>query len=204
MTAEGWVSTPLPLSQTQTPAEVSHAHTPSLPTPQPLVLLPSEGIPALGSSTPTIKKKRGLKGWEGEIVPSPHHSLNTPADGNAYDVFTPLRKIVTVPNEGNGSATSHVIVHCTLADIARATNLRVEDTAFALCECGLLERAQGVRRSRSGTGTVTLDGTVMEDVAHSRRNDERMVVGVTREMVESVAKERRVKEMCLSLAHVLL
>jgi hypothetical protein len=29
-------------------------------------------------------------------------------------------------------------------------------------------------------------------------------IGVTREMVETVAKERRVKEMCMSLVHVLL
>lgn len=218
MTAEGWVSTPLPLSQMQTPAEVSHAHTPSLPPSQshpqtralstsyPPTHLPlTEDIPTPGLSTPTTKKKRGLKGWDGEIVSSPH-SLTTPADGNAYDIFTPLRKIVTVPNERDGSATSHVVVHCTLADIARATNLRIEDAAFALCECGLLERVQAARCTG---GTTVFDGTnatgmVTEDAAHVQENDEHMVVGITREMVETVVKERRVKEMCLSLAHVLL
>ena len=29
-------------------------------------------------------------------------------------------------------------------------------------------------------------------------------ISITREMVEAVAKERRVKEMCMSLVHVLL
>jgi len=219
VTAEGWVSTPLPPSQTQTPAEVSHAHTPSLPpsqshsqiqflpTSQPPTHLPlTEDTPTPGLSTPTAKKKRGPKGWDGEIVPTPH-SLTTPADGNAYDIFTPLRKIVTVPNVRDGSATSHVVVHCTLADIARATNLRIEDVAFAMCECGLLERIQEARR---GGGTAVLDGTnatgitVTEDAAREQESDEHMVVGITREMVETVVKERRVKEMCLSLAHVLL
>jgi len=94
-------------------------------------------------------------------------------------MFTSLRTVETTPNQ-DGSATTHVIVHCTLADIARATNLRVEDTAFALNECGLLVR----RRSADGS---------IEDI-----------VAVSRDMVETVARDRGVKKMCMSLAHVLL
>lgn len=73
-----------------------------------------------------------------------------------------------------------MVVQCTLAEIARATNLRVEDAAFALNECGLLSHIQ------------------LDD------NGTKEQVGITREMVEAVAKERRVKEMCMSLSHVLL
>ena len=80
----------------------------------------------------------------------------------------------------DGSATTHVIVRCTLHDIARATNLRPEDTAFALSECGLLSRHQS-------------NGESCQDV-----------IAISREMVEAVAKERRVKELCLDQAHVLL
>ena len=69
--------------------------------------------------------------------------------------------------------TSHVVVRCTLEDIARATNLRPEDAAFALNECGLLSR-----RTREG-------------------EHEGEVVAISRETVETVAKERRVKPLCM-------
>ena len=95
------------------------------------------------------------------------------------EALNALRRIETISNP-DGSATSHVVVQCTLAEIARATNLRVEDAAFALNECGLLAHVQ-----------MDGDGTTEQ-------------IGVTREMVETVAKERRVKEMCMSLVHVLL
>ncbi|KAF8139710.1 acyl-CoA N-acyltransferase [Boletus edulis] len=105
---------------------------------------------------------------------TPHHF-----DALSIEVLNGLRRIETTSNP-DGSATSHVVVRCTLGDIARATNLRVEDAAFALNECGLLTHVQ---RDRDGA---------------------REQIGVTREMIEAVAKERRVKEMCMSLAHVLL
>jgi hypothetical protein len=79
----------------------------------------------------------------------------------------------------DGSATSHVVVRCTLADIAKAANLRPEDAAFALQECGLLSRK-------------------------TRETDEESVIVISRELVEAVAKERKVKQMCLDLSHVLL
>lgn len=111
-----------------------------------------------------------------------------------------FRKIITTPNP-DGSATSHVVVRCTLADIARATNLRVDDAAFALAECGLLERVRVVTR-RDGDGDAGVgEDDKMED--EDQEQSERVVMAITREMVEAVARERHVKEMCLSLAHVL-
>lgn len=82
----------------------------------------------------------------------------------------------------DGSATTHVVVKCTLPDLARATNLRIEDAVFALNECGLL-------RMRGKNG---------------REVDAPEMIVVTREMVEQVAKERGVKKACLILPHVLL
>jgi hypothetical protein len=70
------------------------------------------------------------------------------------------------------------MVNCALADLAHATNLRVDDAAFALNECGLLE----------SKGSV----------------DGKEVVCITREMVDKVGKERKVKIMLIDLAHVLL
>lgn len=66
---------------------------------------------------------------------------------------------------------------CTLADIARATNLRIEDAAFALNECGLLMR----RKAGVPEGDVIV---------------------ITRSLVEQVAKERKVKIMYMDLSCV--
>ena len=65
-------------------------------------------------------------------------------------MWTSLRSVETTANP-DGSATTHVVVRCTLADIARATNLRVEDAAFALNECGLLVR--GGEKGGGGGGS---------------------------------------------------
>src|SRR5438105_1559223 len=54
-------------------------------------------------------------------------------------IFTTERVFETTPRE-DGGADTHVQVKCTLADIARATNLRPDDAAFALNECGMLMR----------------------------------------------------------------
>lgn len=99
----------------------------------------------------------------------------------ADPLFKSLRTFTTSQNP-DGSATTHVGVKCTLADLARATNLRIEDAAFAMNECGLL-------RVRGKNG---------------READGPEMIVVTREMVEQVAKERGVKKACLILLHVLL
>ena len=78
----------------------------------------------------------------------------------------------------DGSATTHAFVRCSLENIARATNLRIEDAAFAMSECGLL-------RARTSTG-----------------GQETIVI--TRELVEKLAQERGLKRMCMEIQHVLL
>jgi hypothetical protein len=88
-----------------------------------------------------------------------------------------MRTVQETANK-DGSATSHVVVQCTLADLARATNLRLDDAAFALNECGLLERQVG--------------------------QDGKETVAITREMVDRVGAERKVKRMYMDLSHVLL
>jgi hypothetical protein len=103
------------------------------------------------------------------------YSYATAAD----PLFTSLRSFVTTINP-DGSATTHVVVKCTLSDIARATNLRMEDATFAMNECGML-RLRGKEKEED-------EGAIM----------------MTREMVEKVAKERNVKRMYLDLVHVLL
>ena len=69
-------------------------------------------------------------------------------------------------------------MRCSLENIARATNLRIEDAAFAMSECGLL-------RARTNVG-----------------GQETIVI--TRELVEKLAQERGLKRMCMEIQHVLL
>ena len=79
----------------------------------------------------------------------------------------------------DGSATTHVFARCTLEDIACATGIRTEDVAFTLHECGLLRRIQA------------LDSEETEEV-----------IVVSREMVEQVAREFKVKsKMCMEVQY---
>ncbi|KAI0063101.1 acyl-CoA N-acyltransferase [Artomyces pyxidatus] len=132
-----------------------------------------------------LRRRRSAKGWDGEVDTPPESSPSAApgTPGADDDTLAALRAVETTAN-ADGSATTHVVVRCTLADIARATNLRVEDTAFALNECGLLIRRYGA----GGDAGVGAEDTIV----------------ISREMVEAVAKERGVKRMCIDMAHVLL
>ncbi len=101
-------------------------------------------------------------------------------------------RTVVLKSNPDGSASVHVYVKCTLEDIARATNLRVEDAAFALNECGLLEKIRVERRKATEIGE---DPDSEEDLE---------TIVLTREMVETVAKERSVKRMIMNMRNVLL
>ncbi|KAI5990044.1 hypothetical protein F5J12DRAFT_786571 [Pisolithus orientalis] len=84
-----------------------------------------------------------------------------------------------------------VKVRCALGGVAHATNLRTEDAAFALAECGWLERVRVLAR-RDGDGNGGMgeedkmeDGDGLEDLEHSGRT----VMTITCEVVEAVARE---------------
>jgi histone acetyltransferase HTATIP/histone acetyltransferase MYST1 len=145
----------------------------------------------------SLKKRKKSKGFEGEVkegsvnveasmcmmplkdIPGPSFSFSSgfPHKTRILDpVFTMDRAFETIPNE-DGGAETNVKVECTLEEIAAATNLRIDDAAFALNECGLL-----MRRLLSG-----------ED------EGQKQVVVVTRRLVEKVAKERNIKRMYMDL-----
>lgn len=100
------------------------------------------------------------------------------------EIITNTRTTETTSNP-DGSATSHVYVRLTLTEIANATNIRVEDVGFAMSECGLL-----VKRYKSK------DEKSAEEVEE--------VIMVSREMVEAVARERKVKRTMIELECVML
>ncbi|OBZ79378.1 putative MYST-like histone acetyltransferase 1 [Grifola frondosa] len=107
--------------------------------------------PEDGTSGSKTKKRKSMKGWDGETLAKADAMLRTAQISDLSDpMYTSLRAVETTAN-ADGSATSHVVVRCSLADVARATNLRVDDAAFALNECGLLIRRRkddGPRRSK--------------------------------------------------------
>ncbi|KAF8531027.1 acyl-CoA N-acyltransferase [Gautieria morchelliformis] len=125
------------------------------------------------------RRRKRAKGFDGEMElvaqapPGPLHSTEAP-------FFESFRRSQTYANV-DGSATTHIIVSCTLEDISKATALRPEDAAFALKECGLLQR----RKRR--------DAEQPDDV-----------ICVSREMVEAMAKARGIKKNMMELNHVLL
>ena len=89
-------------------------------------------------------------------------------------------------------------VRCTLADIARATNLRVEDAAFALNECGLMVKRIQAKDAGEKAVVGAEGGTGFAGVSAGD------VIMMTRQMVEKVAKERNVKKPCMDIAFVKL
>ena len=76
-------------------------------------------------------------------------------------------------------------IKCTLDEISRATHLRTEDVAFAMAECGLL-----TRRKKAPT--------------MPNPEEEEEVIVVSREMIEKVAAERRVKPRPMLFPEMLL
>ncbi len=84
------------------------------------------------------------------------------------DAFRQARSV----HNPDGSATIHVFIECTLEELAKATFIRAEDISFALSECGLVR----YRRDES-----------------SESGGMRQVFMISRDMVEEVAAQRKVR-----------
>ncbi|KAF8168463.1 acyl-CoA N-acyltransferase [Crassisporium funariophilum] len=144
----------------------------------------TEEVPGDVDPVPQTKRNKKAKGFQGEVTEAsieksigmmPFKYIN---DAPSDPLFTTERVFETSHRE-DGGAETHVKVECTLAEISRATNLRVEDAAFALNECGLL----------------------MRRLTKTSEND---TVVITRSLVEAVAKERNVKIMYMDLSCVII
>ncbi|KAF8236942.1 acyl-CoA N-acyltransferase [Tricholoma matsutake] len=161
------------------PPECPHMSTVGLPD------LSKHTAPEPSDHNAGSKKRKRAKGFDGEMdpntvaSPTPTNGPNAVSvDGSVDPLFTTWR-VVDIIRRDDGSAEMHVSVQCTLGDLAKATNLRVEDAAFALHECGLLMRQ-------------------FKDV---KTRDHLLISG---ELVEKIAAERSVKEPCLNLNHIML
>jgi hypothetical protein len=189
--------------------------------------LPSKGI--VDQAMPRWKRNK-MKGYYGEVDAFDNANLitapkayedgtslsssrsqersNPPADA----LFHKFRTFVTTANP-DGSATTRILVRCTLEDLSNATNLRPEDVAFALNECGLVQRRLRVRQPSNGVphsavgsnvngnGTTSAESTRSSTAALMEEWDETIMI--THEAIEAVARERNVKQMCMELSHVI-
>ncbi|KDR68729.1 hypothetical protein GALMADRAFT_256551 [Galerina marginata CBS 339.88] len=156
------------------------------------------------------KKKKKPKGFDGEVTETniEQKMCMMPMKAIQEPLFTTQRVYETTPRLDGGSE-SHVKVECSLADIARATNLRPDDAAFALNECGLLTRRRSVAHTTTptpnGIGNGNGNGNGSNSNGGGEDEDEgEYTIVVTREMVERIVKERNIKIMYLDLSCVLL
>ncbi|KAJ7206463.1 acyl-CoA N-acyltransferase [Mycena rebaudengoi] len=160
--------------------------------------LEDEGTPSVVnghgnvSATPSngiSKRKKRTKGWAGEVA----EALGSvqPGDQDFVDAF----REEVYKRKPNGGVEGELVIRCTLADIARATNLRPEDAALALNEIGLLamrlssEDPKQLRKNLEAEKEAKVMGRE-PPVSHK-------FIHITRAMVEHVAEDRQVKPPCL-------
>jgi hypothetical protein len=139
-------------------------------------------------------RKKKVKGWDGEIDLNDLAASQTPPSEDDASLMS-RRALITRGNP-DGSATTHVLTQCSLAELAYATHIRVEDAAFALNECGLL-----LRKRQCENEDGSRNGASAEE---EEEEEEQMMVIVSRDMVETVAQQWGLKRMCMDTAHVLL
>ncbi|EJD04242.1 acyl-CoA N-acyltransferase [Fomitiporia mediterranea MF3/22] len=127
----------------------------------------------------TVEKDGRLILWESGLENEYNTEDVIAATNGAHDALYSQMRWTRSSANPDGSVTTHVFARCTLQDIANATGIRTEDVAFTLHECGLLQKIQA------------LDSEEMEEV-----------IVISREMVEQVAAEFKVKsKMCMEMKY---
>lgn len=97
------------------------------------------------------------------------------------------RQMVTKNVQKGASVVTGVVLKCSLTDIARATNLRIEDAAFALNEVGMLAKTLRIKAPKEGDPFAEVDSVVL-----------------SREIIEEIARVRKLKPPCLERQYVML
>ncbi|KAH6905835.1 tat-interactive protein [Coprinopsis sp. MPI-PUGE-AT-0042] len=143
---------------------------------------------------PTGRGRKARSLPPGDSVP------RTPFDEMDDEVFTKLRNFETRLEE-DGSAKTHCHVDFTLQDLARACNLRMDDAAFAMNECGLLTK-RIVDEDSEQDDQVNGHDEASDHQSSMRRTASNDVIVITRTLVEEVAKMRNVKPMVMDLRYV--
>ncbi|KAF8642850.1 hypothetical protein AX16_009358, partial [Volvariella volvacea WC 439] len=113
---------------------------------------------ALDGEENMTKRKKRVEGWDAEDMDN--------SDAASLKIPSSLKEFETIQNS-DGSATTHITIRCTLAELAKATNLRIEDAAFALHECGLLFKK--INEDDGDGETIVLTRSMIERVAVERK-----------------------------------
>ncbi|CAE6528314.1 unnamed protein product [Rhizoctonia solani] len=110
----------------------------------------------------------------------------------------------------SNSGVKHRTIRCGLEDIAHATHLRPDDIALALREAGLLTQRRSAQSNPtepvgdpSDTNRHTASENALNGAQDTKHQSEIQIV-ITHEMIERVARERKVKPPYLDRAYVLL
>lgn len=135
----------------------------------------------------------------------------TSALWSLVDTFGEIAYHTRLESEGSSnSGVKHRTVRCGLEDIAHATHLRLDDIAFALREAGLLTHRRSAQSNPAETSGEPSDSnryTASENAlngAQDTKHQSEIQIVITHEMIERVARERKVKPPYLDRAYVLL
>lgn len=141
-----------------------------------------------------VRRARSFKGWEGElpVVTRSSPSNSDPKGQSSSKSSIRTRSSLAANTNGISLPSRPLTLRITLADIVRATFLRMDDAAFALQESGL---AQFRRPTNSDERAVEVDASGWLDGIE---------FVVTPRLVEEVARRRKVKIAIMNPAHVLL
>ncbi|CAK5274212.1 unnamed protein product [Mycena citricolor] len=149
--------------------------------------IPNSGNSVTPSASTGFKRKRRPKGYGGEEP----NFLEPSSYSEDADFVSRFRTFAITPKE-DGSATMHVVLRCTLEDLAKATNLRIDDAAFALNEVGFL----AMRLSYDDEDQLK-QSLKAEATSDSEPTDK--FVYISKEIVDRIAAERKVKPPCLQI-----
>ncbi|KDN42648.1 hypothetical protein RSAG8_06605, partial [Rhizoctonia solani AG-8 WAC10335] len=127
------------------------------------------------------------------------------------DAFGDIAYHTRSESEGpSNSGVKHRTVRCNLEDIAHATHLRPDDIALALREAGLLTQRRSAQSNPTeppGEPSDSIRHIASENAlngAQDTKHQSEVQIMITQEMIERVARERKVKPPYLDRAYVLL
>jgi len=151
-----------------------------------------------GNAELARKSKKSTKGWDGERADIDTSNPETQRLSSSISLlsepnFGSFRRTHTGPSEDGTQQVTHLSIKCSLGDIARATNLRVDDCAWAMREAGFLARSKRASQAKSGARPDKKDST-------DGAGDEMFFI--SKEMVEQIAKEWGVKRMMMEVEYV--
>lgn len=105
-----------------------------------------------------------------------------------------------ISGENGMSNSADFRLETTLERLAKATNLRVEDVAFALSECGLLK----YRLPRAESSEVKIEGVDKVEKAEQQQQQQQQgpLILISKEAVKKALLERKIRRAVLDLQYI--